>query len=101
MLRSREGHQVGVGYEPGAWPEGLSRSEGLSASERSERTLRRAASSIPAFRGKGHVPRAPRQDGMAGQTYDLSDFKAPSGAGDWCARCEWAQTCSDCRAGWI
>ncbi|MHB1261764.1 MAG: hypothetical protein ACYC2H_08615 [Thermoplasmatota archaeon] len=38
---------------------------------------------------------------MTNQTYELSDFKAPSGAADWCPRCDWAQTCVDCRACWI
>ena len=30
----------------------------------------------------------------------LAEFRAPSWAGDWCPRCEWAQTCSACRAQW-
>lgn len=31
----------------------------------------------------------------------LLEFKAPAwAAGGWCARCDWAQTCADCRAGW-
>jgi hypothetical protein len=32
---------------------------------------------------------------------EISLFQAPSWAGDWCPRCDWAQTCTDCRAGWI
>jgi hypothetical protein len=35
------------------------------------------------------------------QHHEISLFQAPGWAGDWCARCEWAQTCTDCRAGWI
>jgi hypothetical protein len=31
----------------------------------------------------------------------LQEFRAPSWAGDWCAKCEWQGTCTDCRAGWI
>lgn len=38
---------------------------------------------------------------MTNRTYDMASFKAPSWAGDWCPRCDWAQTCTDCRAGWI
>lgn len=30
----------------------------------------------------------------------LEQFKAPHGANDWCARCDWAQTCAGCRTGW-
>lgn len=35
------------------------------------------------------------------QTILLQEFRAPSWATDWCAKCEWAGTCTDCRAGWI
>jgi hypothetical protein len=38
---------------------------------------------------------------MTNQTYEMSAFKAPSWAGDWCPRCDWAQSCLDCRACWI
>jgi hypothetical protein len=38
---------------------------------------------------------------MTNEHFDMAAFKAPSWAGDWCARCDWAQTCTDCRAGWI
>lgn len=39
---------------------------------------------------------------MTEPTYDMAAFKAPSwAAADWCARCDWSQTCTDCRAGWI
>jgi hypothetical protein len=31
----------------------------------------------------------------------IQEFRAPSWAGDWCAKCDWAGTCTDCRAGWI
>ena len=31
----------------------------------------------------------------------LAEFRAPSWATDWCPRCDWAQTCTDCRALWI
>ena len=33
--------------------------------------------------------------------HDLQEFRAPSWAGDWCPKCDWAQTCTDCRALWI
>jgi hypothetical protein len=30
----------------------------------------------------------------------ILEFRAPPWAGDWCAKCEWQGTCTDCRAGW-
>ena len=46
-------------------------------------------------------PAAHAATNMTNEPFDMAAFKAPSWAGDWCPRCEWAQTCTDCRAGWI